>query len=155
GIDHAPCQSSLFFARYDHSMACDDSQVAATLTRFRRFTISRKLTTTIRRENPMNTTPGEPLCADPRRLLLEMARERSLPNLLRLAVDRLAESPRVALARIWLVQPTAECTGCPMPAECRNRSTCLHLVASNGRSAVDPGQTWTRLDGAFRRFPLG
>jgi transcriptional regulator with GAF, ATPase, and Fis domain len=95
------------------------------------------------------------LCADPKRLLLDMARERALPKLLRLVVDRLAESPRVALARIWLVQRTDNCTGCPAPAECRGRSSCLHLVASNGRSVVDPGVTWTRLDGAFRRFPLG
>jgi transcriptional regulator with GAF, ATPase, and Fis domain len=42
-----------------------------------------------------------------------------------------------------------------MAAECRDRSACLHLVASAGRSAVDPEVDWTRLDGAFRRFPLG
>ena len=84
-----------------------------------------------------------------------MAREHALPDLLRLVVDRLAESPRVALARIWLVQRSEDCAGCLMPAECRDRSACLHLVASAGRSAVDPKVEWTRLDGAFRRFPLG
>jgi transcriptional regulator with GAF, ATPase, and Fis domain len=84
-----------------------------------------------------------------------MAREHVLGNLLRLVVDRLAESPRVALARIWLMQPSADCAGCPMTAECHGRSECLHLVASSGRSAADPRVTWTRLDGAFRRFPLG
>src|SRR5215470_3210791 len=103
----------------------------------------------------MATGPTGPLFVDPKRLLLDMAREHALPSLLRLVVDRLAESPRVALARIWLVQPTAACTGCPLPEACRDRSTCLHLVASNGRSVADPGVTWTRLDGAFRRFPLG
>src|SRR5262249_57216652 len=72
-----------------------------------------------------------------------------------MVVDGRAESPRVALARIWLVQPTEDCPGCPMPVECRDHSVCLHLVASNGRSVVDPRVTWTRLDGAFRRFPLG
>jgi transcriptional regulator with GAF, ATPase, and Fis domain len=84
-----------------------------------------------------------------------MARERALPDLLRLVVDRLAESPRVALARIWLVQRSEDCDGCVLPAECRDRSACLHLVASAGRSSVDPKVEWTRLDGAFRRFPLG
>jgi transcriptional regulator with GAF, ATPase, and Fis domain len=84
-----------------------------------------------------------------------MAREHALPELLRMVVDRLAESPRVALVRIWLVRPTEDCTGCPMPAECQAHSSCLHLVASNGRSVVDPRRTWTELDGAFRRFPLG
>jgi len=46
------------------------------------------------------------LFQDPKRLLLDMAREHALPQLLRLVVDRLAESPRVALARLWLVQPS-------------------------------------------------
>jgi transcriptional regulator with GAF, ATPase, and Fis domain len=103
----------------------------------------------------MTTPLAGPLFLDPKRLLLDMAREHRLPDLLRLVVDRLAESPRVALVRIWLVQSSEGCTGCPLPAECRDRAECLHLVASNGRSAVDPGVRWTRLDGAFRRFPLG
>jgi transcriptional regulator with GAF, ATPase, and Fis domain len=84
-----------------------------------------------------------------------MAQEHQLPQLLRMVVDRLAESPRVALARLWLVQRSEDCTGCPMLAECPDRSACLHLVASNGRSAIDPGVQWTRLDGSKRRFPLG
>src|SRR5262245_55516069 len=95
------------------------------------------------------------LFTDPKRLLLDMAREHALPDLLRLVVDRIAESPRAALARIWLVQRSEDCTGCLMAAECPDRSACLHLVASGGRSAVDPLVEWTRLDGAFRRFPLG
>src|SRR5215813_3969636 len=101
--------------------------------------------TKVRQEVSMNTASAALLFLDPKRLLLDMAREHGLPALLRLVVDRLAESPRVALARIWLVQPSEGCTGCPMPAECRGRSVCLHLVASNGRSAVDPRVSWTRL----------
>src|SRR3982750_4285006 len=91
----------------------------------------------------MTAAPATPLFTDPRRLLLEMARQHALPDLLRLVVDRLAESPRVALARIWLMQPSADCDGCAMPAECRDRSACLHLVASAGRSALDPEVEWT------------
>jgi hypothetical protein len=63
----------------------------------------------------MTTRPAGPLFLDPKRLLLDMAREHALPRLLRLVVDRLAESPRVALARLWLVQPSEGCAGCPMP----------------------------------------
>src|SRR3954471_11565728 len=103
----------------------------------------------------MTSIPTTPLLADPRRLLLEMARERALPDLLRLVVDRLAESSRVALARIWLLRRSEDCGSCVLPAECRDRSACLHLVASAGRSALDPKVEWTRLDGASRRFPLG
>jgi transcriptional regulator with GAF, ATPase, and Fis domain len=97
----------------------------------------------------------DPLFLDPKRLLLDLARERSLPQLLELVTTRLAESPRVSLARVWLIQKSQDCTGCPMAAECPDRSLCLHLVASGGRSRVDPTVTWTRTDGGFRRFPLG
>jgi transcriptional regulator with GAF, ATPase, and Fis domain len=98
---------------------------------------------------------GPTLFVEPKRLLLDMAREYGLADLLRLVVDRLAASPRVALARIWLVQPSVDCGGCLLAAECRDRSACLHLVASAGRSVVDPEVRWTNLEGTFRRFPLG
>src|SRR5262245_3960250 len=103
----------------------------------------------------MPTTSPVPLFHDPKRLLLDMAREHALPELLRLVVARIAESARVALARIWLVRPTADCSGCSAPAVCRDQPSCLHLVASAGRSAVDSRVEWTRTDGAFRRIPLG
>jgi transcriptional regulator with GAF, ATPase, and Fis domain len=103
----------------------------------------------------MTVASSDSLFVDPKRLLLDMAREHGLPALLRLVVDRLIESPRVALARIWLVQPSEKCTSCVTADECRERSACLQLVASNGRSIVDPKVEWTRLDGDFRRFPLG
>ena len=61
----------------------------------------------------------EPLFSDPKRLLLDMAQEQSLPELLRLIASRLGESPRIALVRIWLAQPTTDCTGCPLRDECR------------------------------------
>lgn len=96
-----------------------------------------------------------PLVSDPKRLLLDMAKVRHLPELLRLLSSRLAESPRVALARVWLARPGDICDLCPMKGECPNRERCLHLVASAGKSIIDPTREWTRLDGAFRRFPLG
>lgn len=97
----------------------------------------------------------QPVFLDPRRLLLDMAREHALPDLLCLVVDRLVASPRVALARVWLVQLSEDCTGCPLAEACRGRSTCLLLVVSNGRSVAVPGVAWTRLDGAFPPFPTG
>jgi len=98
---------------------------------------------------------SHPLFTDPKRLLLDMAQEQSLPELLRLIASRVGDSPRVALVRIWLAQPTADCTDCPTPEQCRGQSRCLYLVASGGRSAATPSSEWTRLDGAFRRFPFG
>ncbi|MCZ6599200.1 MAG: sigma 54-interacting transcriptional regulator [Planctomycetota bacterium] len=90
-----------------------------------------------------------------KRLLLDMARERSLEALLGMVVRRLAERAPIALVRIWLLGPGDICPDCPMRAECPDRSRCLHLVASAGRSIVTPGEDWSGLDGHFRRFPIG
>ena len=96
-----------------------------------------------------------PLISDPKALLLEMAQLRHVQDILTLIVDRLATSPAVALARIWLVRPGAGCSTCPMRPECPDRTSCLHLVASAGTSIVRPNEDLTRVDGSFRRFPIG
>lgn len=51
------------------------------------------------------------------------------------------------LARVWLTGPGDACAGCALRAECPDRARCLHLVASAGLTG--------RIDGPFRRFPLG
>ena len=52
-----------------------------------------------------------------------------------------------ALARVWLIGPADECDSCAMRPECPVQIRCLHLASSAGSS--------TKIDGAFRRFPLG
>ncbi|MEM7308413.1 MAG: sigma 54-interacting transcriptional regulator [Planctomycetota bacterium] len=84
-----------------------------------------------------------------------VAQEHSLHAVLRRIVDDLAAEPGVALARIWLLGPGDLCSDCALERDCTNRETCLHLEASAGRSTADPGRTWSRTDGTFRRFPLG
>jgi len=96
-----------------------------------------------------------PLLRAPRRLLLDLAQERDLPALLNLLVTRIGSSEAVALVRLWLVQPGAGCETCPLRFECPDQTQCLHLVASNGRSLVQPDSDLSRLDGRFRRFPIG
>src|SRR3954447_23561060 len=92
----------------------------------RRVTTSRQ-TTIFRKSIPRSReaihdlVPTTPIFTNPRRLLLEMARERAPPDLLRLAVDRLAESPRVALARTWLLR-RSEDGGEPHPRSDRGSS---------------------------------
>ncbi len=103
----------------------------------------------------MADAPSPSLFADPKRVLLELAEVRSLPELLDLIALRVAEAPTVCLARIWLVRPGGPCPSCPMRRECPDQTRCLHLVASAGRSQVDPTSDYARLDGAFRRFPIG
>ena len=85
---------------------------------------------------------------------LAVAAERSLDRTLTQIVDGLAAQPSVALARVWLIAPGDICPTCPLRAECPDQSRCLHLVASAGQS-LSPRNDWSRVDGQFRRFPLG
>jgi len=88
-------------------------------------------------------------------LLLDVGRQRSLDSVLRVVVEGLADEGLIALARIWLKRPGDICSACPMATECRDRSECLHLVASAGRPQHTDATDWNRIDGDFRRFPLG
>jgi formate hydrogenlyase transcriptional activator len=103
----------------------------------------------------MATSVTTPLFADPKQLLLDLAQTRSLPQLLELIVERLAAGSRIALARIWLVRAGDLCATCRFKDECPDRTRCLHLVASAGRARTEPVMSWTSLDGAFRRLPIG
>lgn len=106
----------------------------------------------------MTTTFQSPaILGDPRLILLELAGQHHLPELLPLAVKRLAEGPAVALARIWLVQPPlpGDCAKCHFAAECPAQDRCLHLVASAGHPIDPASESWNRLNGVFRRFPIG
>ncbi len=87
-------------------------------------------------------------------LLLDLAGERSLSPLLEHVVHGLAAQPDVALARIWLIRPGDICDVCPRRDDCAGAVPCLHLVASAGRPQASDAD-WSRLDGEFRRFPIG
>ncbi len=88
-------------------------------------------------------------------LVLDIAQQRTLDELLKLIVNRIASRPEVALSRIWLKRPGDICGSCRMREQCADQSTCLHLVASAGSSVVNPDEQWNGLNGNFRRFPLG
>jgi len=94
---------------------------------------------------------------DPQEILLAISGKHQLPELLPLAVRKLAPDPRIALTRIWLIQPpqAGECDHCPMAADCNHRIECLQLAASFGHSRRNDGEHWERIDGHFRRMPLG
>lgn len=86
--------------------------------------------------------------------MVSMAQIRSLPEVLRAVVEGISQCRKVVLARIWLIEPGDICETCCFRSECPDQSRCLHLVASAGHSG-NSQQSYTRLDGAFRRFPLG
>ena len=88
-------------------------------------------------------------------LVLDIARQRSLNDLLWLIVRRLAERPTVVLARIWLIRPGDICSTCRFQEECPDQTRCLHLVASAGRSRGPDKIEWSNINGYFARFPIG
>ncbi|HVZ73468.1 MAG TPA: sigma 54-interacting transcriptional regulator [Polyangia bacterium] len=97
-----------------------------------------------------------PAAADEfKELLLELAQERSLDDLLPLVTRRLAEHEDVALARLWLLDKGDLCGTCRNATACADRAACLHLVASAARDRQTHVVTPTRLDGDFKRIPVG
>jgi transcriptional regulator with GAF, ATPase, and Fis domain len=84
---------------------------------------------------------------------LAVAAERSVDRVLTQIVEGLVARSSVALARVWLVAPGDICPVCPLRGECPDQTRCLHLAASAG-APLDRRADWSRLDGAFRRFPL-
>src|SRR5215470_7279727 len=86
---------------------------------------------------------------------LTVAGERSTDAVLKRIVDGLAGQPGIALARVWLLRPGDICETCAMRPQCPDQTRCLHLVASAGSPHASPGEDWSRIDGDFRRFPLG
>jgi transcriptional regulator with GAF, ATPase, and Fis domain len=86
---------------------------------------------------------------------LNVAQALSPHQVLAQIVGDLAREPGVALGRIWLIAPGDVCADCRMRPSCPDQSRCLHLVASAGNSLQDPDETYERVGGAFRRFPLG
>ncbi|WP_339909415.1 sigma-54-dependent Fis family transcriptional regulator [Symmachiella dynata] len=106
-----------------------------------------------------NSPMQDPSCPDHdldslKCLLLDLARQRSVEDLLPLIVTRLCDLNGAALARIWTINPGDICETCPMRQECPDQTRCLHLVASAGRS-LDGTEDWSGLNGRYRRFPLG
>ena len=88
-------------------------------------------------------------------LTLAIAQERSVDAVLNQIVTGLVAQPGVALARIWLKGSGDICTKCPMRLECPDQTECLHLMASAGHPSKSAVEDWTRLNGDFRRIPLG
>jgi len=87
-------------------------------------------------------------------IMLGVAQARSVDAVLRQIVEGVADCSNVALVRIWLVAPGDICGDCRFRDECPSQERCLHLVASAGKSQRS-GDDYSRLNGAFRRFPLG
>jgi len=82
------------------------------------------------------------------------SQERSLEVVLKRIVEGLVGQLNVALARVWLVAPGDICSHCRLRSVCPDQTRCLHLVASDGRPR-NRAEDWTRINGDFRRIPIG
>ncbi len=94
-----------------------------------------------------------------KKLLMDMAQERSVTVLLDLIVTRMVLRPHVALVRIWLTRK-GDCNDCSLAQGCSmatrgRKKKCLHLVAGAGKSVSSPAHDWSDLKGHGRRVPLG
>lgn len=91
------------------------------------------------------------------RLLLEIAQEHSLEQLLKTLVRRVLEREHVARVRIWLVEKGDVCATCVRRSECPDQTRCLHAVAGGGNliSGSDQEEEYVKLTDRFSRIPLG
>ncbi len=90
-----------------------------------------------------------------RKLLLELAQHHTVDVVLKIAVDTLASASSVALVRVWLIEEGDVCATCKDSAQCPDKSRCLHLKASAGKTLFGV-KAWGNIDGSsFSRFPLG
>ncbi|MCP5523037.1 MAG: sigma 54-interacting transcriptional regulator [Verrucomicrobiales bacterium] len=88
-------------------------------------------------------------------VLLDLAHEKSVDNLLDKLVRRTAARPNVACFQVWLIDSGDRCAACSHRQECPDTSRCLHLAA--GRGTPNPGSTIDprHYDDRSARMPLG
>ncbi|MCC6697650.1 MAG: sigma 54-interacting transcriptional regulator [Candidatus Hydrogenedentes bacterium] len=86
-------------------------------------------------------------------LLIDVASEQSLENLFRRFVGRGAQL--VDFVQVWLMDKGDLCATCAHRAICPDQSRCLHLVASEGRSALGSGTGRRPFENLDTRVPLG
>ena len=88
-------------------------------------------------------------------ILIEVAHEQSLERLLQRLTDRAMEKPHIVCAQIWLIEKGDLCATCPRRPQCVDQSRCLHLAAAKGKSILERGRGFGRLDPQTAREPLG
>jgi transcriptional regulator with GAF, ATPase, and Fis domain len=89
------------------------------------------------------------------RFLLDIARERSLENLLEKFVRFAASYPANTREEIWLIEKGDICSHCPQRPQCLDQTRCLHLVAAANNPLEGVGDDKTRFPTTDVRIPLG
>jgi transcriptional regulator with GAF, ATPase, and Fis domain len=91
------------------------------------------------------------------KLLLEIAQEQSLEELLKKLVRRILDRPDVARVRIWLIEKGDICSTCARRPDCPDQTRCLHAVAGGGNLFSGKGEEeqYVRMTDPFARIPIG
>ena len=91
------------------------------------------------------------------KLLLEIAQEQSLEELLKKLVRRILDRPDVARVRIWLIDKGDICATCVRRPDCPDQTRCLHAVAGGGNMFNNKGEEeeYVRMTDPFARIPIG
>ena len=87
-------------------------------------------------------------------LLLEIAQERSLEQLLQKLVRRALARPAVARVMIWLIDRGDTCATCVRRPHCPDQTHCLHAVAQGAKPISGASKECDRVADCFARIPL-
>ena len=90
-------------------------------------------------------------------LLLEIAQEQSLDQLLKKLICRILKRPGVARVRIWLIDKGDLCATCARRPDCPDQTHCLHAVAggSNLLGGAQEEEEYSSMTDRYARLPLG
>jgi transcriptional regulator with GAF, ATPase, and Fis domain len=87
-------------------------------------------------------------------LLLEIAQERSLEQLLQKLVRRSLERPAVARVLIWLIDKGDRCATCWRRPECPDQTRCLHAAAAGANPIYGAQEELEWITNRVARIPL-
>lgn len=87
-------------------------------------------------------------------LLLEIAHEQSVTQLLHKLISQVVTRPNVACVQTWLIERGDLCSRCDHSQACADRTRCLHLVAGKGVSLAQLG-AMPEFGDLSARMPLG
>ena len=88
-------------------------------------------------------------------VLLEVAQERSVGQLLQKCVGAALTHPEFARVEFWLVEKGGICSRCPQRPQCPDQTRCLHLVAGGENSDARGTRESSCFYNSLERIPLG
>ena len=88
-------------------------------------------------------------------VLLEIAHEQSVEQLLQKLVGLVVQRPNLACVQVWLIDKGDLCSACRHRPQCQDQARCLHLVTGRGAPLTSTATDAPRFDDSNARIPLG